>query len=56
MMFEIEKDVKRTFPYLHFFNTADNSAQHYEAIKRLLFIYAKLNPGISYVQGFINYK
>jgi len=52
MMFEIEKDVKRTFPYLHFFNRDDSSSsQHYEAIKRLLFIYAKLNPGIAYVQG-----
>ena len=24
---------------------------HWEAIERLLFIYAKLNPAISYVQG-----
>jgi hypothetical protein len=27
------------------------SIQHYEALRRILFIYAKLNRGICYVQG-----
>jgi len=50
---EIEKDARRTFPHLHFFNSnkKQGSTQHFEAIKRILFIYAKLNPGIGYVQG-----
>ncbi|KAL6049275.1 TBC1 domain family member 13 [Balamuthia mandrillaris] len=50
---EIQKDVKRTFPHLHFFNSdlQKGSTKHYKAIKRILFIYAKLNPGINYVQG-----
>ncbi len=49
---EIEKDVRRTFPHLHFFNQdTKGNKRHYKAIKRLLFIYAKLNPGIGYVQG-----
>lgn len=53
MMDEIDKDVKRTFPHLHFFNKDGKvgSTRHYEALKRILFIYAKLNPGIRYVQG-----
>ena len=57
MMEEIDKDVKRTFPHLHFFNKdgAVGSTQHYEALKRILFIYAKLNPGIRYVQGMYQY-
>ncbi|PRP89079.1 hypothetical protein PROFUN_01799 [Planoprotostelium fungivorum] len=50
---EVDKDVKRTLPHLHFFNHDKNagSTEHYEALKRILFIYAKLNPGIRYVQG-----
>eukprot|EP01113_Clastostelium_recurvatum_P014914 TRINITY_DN18189_c0_g1_i1.p1 TRINITY_DN18189_c0_g1~~TRINITY_DN18189_c0_g1_i1.p1 ORF type:complete len:537 (+),score=143.62 TRINITY_DN18189_c0_g1_i1:1-1611(+) len=53
IMEEIEKDVKRTFPHLHFFNhdKQTGSTGHYEALRRILFIYAKLNPGIRYVQG-----
>jgi len=53
MMDEIDKDVKRTFPHLHFFNKDGKvgCTRHYEALKRILFIYAKLNPGIRYVQG-----
>ena len=52
-MEEIDKDVKRTFPHLHFFNKDGEvgSTRHYEALRRILFIYAKLNPGICYVQG-----
>jgi len=50
---EIDKDVKRTLPGLHFFNNDKKVGDtlHYEALKRILFIYAKLNPGIRYVQG-----
>eukprot|EP01120_Amphizonella_sp_Union-15-10_P002986 TRINITY_DN13288_c0_g1_i1.p1 TRINITY_DN13288_c0_g1~~TRINITY_DN13288_c0_g1_i1.p1 ORF type:complete len:373 (+),score=62.57 TRINITY_DN13288_c0_g1_i1:104-1222(+) len=52
-LLEIEKDVKRTFPHLHFFRSGrtDGPIDHYDAVKRILFIYAKLNPGIHYVQG-----
>jgi len=50
---EFDKDVKRTLPHLHFFNhdKSIGSTEHYEALKRILFIYGKLNPGIKYVQG-----
>eukprot|EP01132_Coremiostelium_polycephalum_P008523 gene8523-10478_t len=50
---DIEKDVRRTFPSLHFFNHQQEHGKtiHYEALRRILFIYAKLNPGIRYVQG-----
>lgn len=59
----IEKDVIRTYPCLHFFadqSGADGegegerghvlSPQH-AALQRILYLYAKLNPGIKYVQG-----
>jgi hypothetical protein len=42
---EIWKDVVRTHPGLHFFT--DHT---YEAMQRILFVYAKLNPGVRYVQ------
>jgi len=48
---EVEKDVRRTFPHYHFFNGEAERERHGEAVKRILFIYAKLNPGIGYVQG-----
>lgn len=53
---EIDKDVKRTFPHLHFFNQISPTGEevaspHYHVLKQILFIYAKLNPGIRYVQG-----
>jgi len=53
MMEEIDKDVRRTFPHLHFFNKDGEvgSTRHHESLRRILFIYAKLNPGICYVQG-----
>eukprot|EP00002_Diphylleia_rotans_P008726 TRINITY_DN1872_c0_g2_i1.p1 TRINITY_DN1872_c0_g2~~TRINITY_DN1872_c0_g2_i1.p1 ORF type:complete len:589 (-),score=99.14 TRINITY_DN1872_c0_g2_i1:782-2548(-) len=65
-LYEIDKDVRRTLPQLHFFNQllgsrgqfsltpSDEDDGIYEAlvgIKRVLFIYAKLNSGIKYVQG-----
>ena len=53
MQTEIDKDVKRTFPHLHFFNNDGEPGEtlHHRALSRILFIYAKLNPGIAYVQG-----
>lgn len=53
MMHEIDKDVRRTFPHLHFFNYDEGkgSTEHYQCLRRILFIYAKLNPGLGYVQG-----
>eukprot|EP01133_Synstelium_polycarpum_P017255 gene17255-20564_t len=53
ILVDIEKDVRRTFPSLHFFNHQQEEGKtiHYEALRRILFIYAKLNPGIKYVQG-----
>ena len=46
---EIHKDVMRTRPELQFFVDGDGSRRN--AMKRILFIYAKLNPGVRYVQG-----
>ena len=43
---EIWKDVQRTHPGLHFF-----TEKTYAGLERILFIFAKLNPGIRYVQG-----
>merc|ERR1712072_713385 len=48
IMEEINKDVQRTYPDMHFFV---DDKRHYQALHRSLFIYAKLNPGICYVQG-----
>lgn len=42
------KDIERTCPELSFFQ---KGAEHYTAIKNVLFVYAKLNAGIGYVQG-----
>jgi hypothetical protein len=46
---EIKKDVSRTFPTLHFFR--EGTHPHLESLERILFIWCKLNPGVSYVQG-----
>lgn len=49
---EIKKDVDRTLPDYSFFNREQPLGRlHAVAISRILFIYAKLNPGIKYVQG-----
>lgn len=59
---QIEKDVHRTFPHLHFFQIEESEVDedavaiplqnhHYRALRSILFLYAKLNSGISYVQG-----
>ena len=42
----IAKDVHRTHPGYAFFG-----GEVYTALKRMLFIFAKLNPGICYIQG-----
>ena len=44
----IQKDVIRTYPDLKFF--LDSEGRHQEAMQNILFLYAKLNPGIKYVQ------
>uniref|UniRef100_A0A7S3PLN3 Rab-GAP TBC domain-containing protein n=2 Tax=Aplanochytrium stocchinoi TaxID=215587 RepID=A0A7S3PLN3_9STRA len=43
---EIWKDAQRTHPGLHFF-----TEKTCQVLERILFIYAKLNPGVRYVQG-----
>ena len=43
----IAKDVHRTHPGYSFFTQGNT----YEVMKRMLFIFAKLNPGVSYIQG-----
>jgi len=49
---QINRDVKRTHPDMQFFCGDDDFArENQEALKRILFIFAKLNPGIRYVQG-----
>ncbi|EAR82239.2 rab-GTPase-TBC domain protein (macronuclear) [Tetrahymena thermophila SB210] len=62
---EIEKDTTRTRSEMHFFVTEtgkkfDNpykppnqqvAEKHFDVLGRILFVYAKLNPGIKYVQG-----
>ena len=49
---QIERDVDRTHPDLHFFSGQTETAQiHRASMRRALFIFAKLNPGLRYVQG-----
>lgn len=48
---EIHKDVIRTHPDLNFYLDATHGPDRLEALQRILFIYAKLNPGVRYVQG-----
>ena len=44
---EIRKDVDRTLPDYSFFNREQTLGKlHHAAISRVLFVYAKLNPGI----------
>ena len=44
---EIAKDIERTNPELNWFN----KSEHTEAMARILYVYAKLNSGVRYVQG-----
>lgn len=49
---QIERDVKRTHPDMYFFSgDCAFAIENQEALKRILLIFAKLNPGIRYVQG-----
>ncbi|XP_022875022.1 TBC1 domain family member 13 isoform X2 [Olea europaea var. sylvestris] len=49
---QIERDVKRTHPDMHFFSGDSAFAEsNQEALKNILIVFAKLNPGIRYVQG-----
>jgi len=59
---EIDKDVQRTRPEMNFFHRPvdptvnqetppEDADLHSDVLERILFIYAKLNPGIKYVQG-----
>ena len=48
----IERDVLRTLPTLHFFSTPERvCSEHGAALIRVLFVYAKTNSPIRYVQG-----
>lgn len=50
---EIRKDVVRTHPELYFFLEPENNLgqRRYAALERILFVWAKLNRGVRYVQG-----
>ncbi|CAL9132598.1 unnamed protein product [Musa acuminata var. zebrina] len=49
---QIERDVKRTHPDMQFFCGDSSLAKsNQEALRHILIIFAKLNPGIRYVQG-----
>ncbi|KAL5542648.1 hypothetical protein UlMin_010358 [Ulmus minor] len=49
---QIDRDVKRTHPDMHFFSGDSSFAKsNQEALRNILMIFAKLNPGIRYVQG-----
>ena len=57
LMRQIESDVDRTHPDLSFFSEDESSedtsstSSPKAAMRQMLFIYAKLNPGYKYVQG-----
>ncbi|PKA49994.1 hypothetical protein AXF42_Ash017533 [Apostasia shenzhenica] len=52
MIEQIDRDVKRTHPDLQFFSGDSYLAKtNQEVLKRILIVFAKLNPGIRYVQG-----
>lgn len=49
---QIDRDVKRTHPDMQFFSGDTPFAKlNQEALKNILIVFAKLNPGIRYVQG-----
>ncbi|WIA33086.1 hypothetical protein OEZ86_006240 [Tetradesmus obliquus] len=52
VMEQIDRDVMRTHPDMHFFSgDSADAEQHRREMKRCLFMYAKLNPGLRYIQG-----
>lgn len=49
---QIDRDVMRTHPDMHFFSGDSFLAKsNQDSLKHILIIFAKLNPGIRYVQG-----
>ncbi|GFS45958.1 Ypt/Rab-GAP domain of gyp1p superfamily protein [Actinidia rufa] len=49
---QIDRDVKRTHPDMHFFSGDSEFAKtNQDALRNILIVFAKLNPGIRYVQG-----
>ncbi|XP_072999993.1 uncharacterized protein [Typha latifolia] len=49
---QIDRDVKRTHPDMHFFSGDSSFAKsNQESLRHILIVFAKLNPGIRYVQG-----
>ncbi|KAK4356837.1 hypothetical protein RND71_022447 [Anisodus tanguticus] len=49
---QIDRDVKRTHPDLHFFSGDTPFAKsNQDSLRNILIVFAKLNPGIRYVQG-----
>ncbi|KAJ6846011.1 TBC1 domain family member 5-like [Iris pallida] len=49
---QIDRDVKRTHPGMPFFSDDSSFAKsNQEALRHILIVFAKLNPGIRYVQG-----
>ncbi|XP_073007485.1 uncharacterized protein [Typha latifolia] len=49
---QIDRDVRRTHPEMQFFSGDSSLAKStQESLRRILIIFAKLNPGIRYVQG-----
>ncbi|CAI9117686.1 OLC1v1019137C1 [Oldenlandia corymbosa var. corymbosa] len=49
---QIDRDVKRTHPDLNFFSGESSFAKsNQDSLRNILIVFAKLNPGIRYVQG-----
>ncbi|XP_010542986.1 PREDICTED: TBC1 domain family member 13-like [Tarenaya hassleriana] len=49
---QIDRDVKRTHPDMPFFSSDSSLGRsNQESMKKILMVFAKLNPGIRYVQG-----
>ncbi|KAF1887821.1 hypothetical protein Lal_00023829 [Lupinus albus] len=49
---QIDRDVKRTHPDMRFFcDDSQFAKSNQDALKNILIIFAKLNPGVRYVQG-----
>lgn len=49
---QIDRDVKRTHPDMNFFSGDSQFAgSNQDALRNILIVFAKLNPGIRYVQG-----
>ncbi|KAL6571234.1 hypothetical protein OROHE_002877 [Orobanche hederae] len=52
IMEQIDRDVKRTHPDIPFFSGDSTfSKSNQEALRNVLIVFAKLNPGVRYVQG-----